>query len=141
MYELDFDRVISLINVILENISFIKEESISSVEQLKRSKKDYYAVSMALFTIQNKLIELGEEVIESLDKNLYPKKYLDIVEYLYQEKLLSDLDYNIFKDFVSYRNEIAHEYEGITENEIFWCINNLDFVEKFIKLVKKNLLE
>lgn len=140
MSKIDFDRGTHLISTINENVSFIKNENITEVEDLKKDKKEYLAISMALFTVQNKLIELGEEIVDSLDKNLYAKKYLDVIDFLYQEKIIDSKMYKIFRDFIIYRNEIVHEYEGIRENEIFWCINQLDKVEEFIKIVEKDLI-
>lgn len=135
----DKQRIIFLISTIKENLDFIEEEKIIDVEQLKKSKKDYLSISMALFTIQNKLIELGEELIDNLNKNIYPKTYGEVVDSLFEEKIINKEQYKLFRDFISYRNEIAHEYEGITQNEIFWCIKHLDFVKDFLKIVKNKL--
>ena len=137
----DKDRIFTLINVINENLDYINQKNITSVDKLKKSKDDYYSSSMALFTIQNKLIELAEELLDSLNKDYYPKKYLDIINKLFEEKIISDKIFSKFKTFIEYRNEIAHEYEGISENEIFWCIQNLDFIKDFFKIIKERLLK
>lgn len=139
--EIDKDRILTLISTIKDNLNYIKGKDIASVERFKKSKDDYYSTSMALFTIQNKLIELAEELLDSLNKNYYPKKYIEIIENLYQEKIITDNIYSKFKSFIQYRNEIAHEYEGISENEIFWCISNLDFISDFFKIIKGRLLK
>lgn len=137
-FDIEEERILHAIQTIKEHISFIKSEEVTSAQILKQDKKLYLAVSMALFTIQNKLLELSEEVIDSLNKGLYAKKYLDIVDFLFQEKIIDSSTYKLFKDFVMYRNEIAHEYEGISENEIFWCIEHLHIVEGFVaQIVKK----
>lgn len=137
----DKDRIFTLINVINENLDYINQKNITSVDKFKKSKDDYYSSSMALFTIQNKLIELAEELLDSLNKDYYPKKYLDIINKLFEEKIISDKIFSKFKTFIEYRNEIAHEYEGISENEIFWCIQNLDFIKDFFKIIKERLLK
>ena len=139
MYEVDFERIAEIIDVIKKDLGFIESENIKSVDVFVVSRKDYLAVSMAIFTIQNKLIELGEELIESLDKGIYPKKYYEVPKILLDEKVIDIKMFKKFDSFIQYRNEIAHEYEGISENEIFWCVKNLDFVKDFIKIVKKRL--
>ncbi len=139
MFKLDEERVIELIRVINENISFVRNENIIKVDQLKKSKKDYLAVSMALFTTLNKVIELGEELIDSLDKDIYPKTYREIPKILLQEKLIEEELFKDLNDLIKYRNDIAHEYEQIFENEIFWCVNHLSSIEKFVKIVKSKI--
>ena len=139
MYKIDLERIGEIISVINDNIRFIEGENIDSVDVLLESKKDYLAVSMAIFTIQNKVLELGEELVESLDKGFYPKKYNEVPKILLDEKIIDSGLFKKYKSFIEYRNEIAHEYEGITENEIFWCVSNLNFVEDFVKIVKERL--
>lgn len=140
MYEVDKERVIELISIINRDILFIEKENISSVDKLKNNTKDYYAVSMAIFTILNKIIELGEELIDSLNKNIYPKKYTEIPKILFEEKIINEELFKKMIDLIKYRNDIAHEYEQIYENEIYWCIQNLDSINEFIKIVKNKLL-
>lgn len=141
MYEVDKIRVKTIIQIIDKNLNYLKDKNIKSVDLLKENLDNYYSSSMALFTIQNKILELGEELIDNLDKNIYPNKYMEIPDILLREKIINIEIYKKFKSFIEYRNEIAHEYEGITENEIFWCIQNLDFVEEIMKIAKKELLK
>ncbi len=132
MYEIDKIRIKTLIQVIEKNISYLNSKNIKDVDVFKESLDNYYSSSMALFTILNKLLELGEELIDSLNLGLYPNKYMEIPEILLQQKKINLKLYKKFKSFIEYRNEIAHEYEGISENEIFWCIKNLDFIKELL---------
>ena len=141
MYKADFEQISTLISVINNNIEIIESQKITSVKMLKREIIKYYAISMAIFTIQNKLIELGEELVYSLEKNIYPKTYNDIAKILLNQKIITHTQFKTFKSFIEYRNEIAHEYDDITENEIFWCLKNLDFVKDIIKISKEKLLK
>lgn len=141
MSSVDKERVIELISVINKNLVFIENEKITSVDRFKTSTKDYYAVSMAIFTTLNKLIELGEQLIESLDKNIYPKKYNEIPKILFEEKIISKELFKKLNDLIKYRNDIAHEYEQIYENEIFWCVQNISSIKDFIKIIKNKLLK
>lgn len=141
MYEIDKIRIKTIIVTIQKNLTYLKQKNIISVDSFKESLDNYYSSSMALFTIQNKILELGEELIDNLNKNLFPNKYSQIPQILLQEKIIDLNLYKKFNSFIEYRNEIAHEYEGISENEIFWCIQNLDFVEEIIRISKKELLK
>jgi uncharacterized protein YutE (UPF0331/DUF86 family) len=140
MYEVDEEKLIELISVINKYLKYLDDKNIDNVEVLKDDLDTYFAVSMALFTIINKLIELGEELVDSLDKGYFPKTYIEIPKILFREHILTKNQYKLFADLIEYRNNIAHEYEQIYENEIFWCIKNIVFVSDFVKIVKKRLL-
>lgn len=143
MYKVDKDEIITNMNSIQLNINFIENENITISKQLEGEEnlKEYMAISLGLFNIINKMIELGEELIDSLDKNICPKTYKEIPQILYNEKIISQEQLKIYKELISYRNEIAHEYDEITPPEIFWCIQRLDFVKQFMKIVKEKLLK
>jgi len=142
-YKVDKDRI-------LEDIALIKKY-LKVIETRYKKREDnenqdevefrYLGVSMAFFTILNKMIELGEELVDNLNKNYTFTKYNEIVKILESEKILTSKQAKIFSDFIAYRNEIAHEYDEIYSNEIDWCIKNIDFVEEFVKIVKKELLK
>lgn len=127
------EEILNDINLVNRYVSIIKGRTLDD-------EFEKLGVSMALFNILNKLIELGENLVESYKENYVPKRYQDIPNFLYEKKLLNEKQYKTYKSFISYRNEIAHEYEEIKNIELSWCMKNLDFVEEFIKIVKKRLL-
>lgn len=142
-YKVDKDRVLEDIALIKKYLKVIetrykKEEKNENKEEVEFR---YLGISMAFFTILNKIIELGEQIVDNLNKDYTFTKYSEIVKILEVEKLLTKKQAKIFSDFIAYRNEIAHEYDEIYSNEIDWCIKNIDFVNEFIIIVKKELLK
>ena len=96
---------------------------------------------MAIFSLLNNTIELGEKIID-IKKLEFPTKYRDIPKILSKNKILSKEEYKIFDKMIIHRNNIAHEYDvNITEMELFWCIENLGFVKKFQNKTKKLVFE
>lgn len=142
VYEVDKERVIEDIGIIKKYLDIIKSKY--KKKEDNESEEDvefrYLGVSMAFFTILNKMIELGEELVDSLDKNYCPTKYHEIVGILESEKILTPLQSKKFRSFIAYRNEIAHEYDEIYQTEIDWCIKNQDFIIEYIRIVKERLL-
>lgn len=139
--EIDKERIVNTIKVIEEYLDLIEKRKISkSNETLEDKEFRYMGISMAFFTVLNKLIELAEELVESLNLKYVPITYMENITILYKNKLIDDDEYKIFKSFIAYRNEIAHEYEEIKTIEIDWCLKNTKFISKFIKIVKNNLL-
>ena len=132
--DIDKNEILNDINVINKYLAIIRDKG-----DIK-DEFEYLGVSMALFTIFNKMIELGEDIIDSFNDNFVVNKYVDVPEFLYNKKVLSDDQFKVFKSFIIYRNEIAHEYEEIRSSELDWCLNHLNFVEDFVKIVKERLL-
>lgn len=142
MYEIDKDKIITDMQHIKSYLNFIENENITNITELEgpENMKEYMALSFAIFNILNKMIELGEEIIDSLEKDLYPKTYKEIPQILFSEKIINKDQFKIFIQLIEYRNEIAHEYDNITIPEIFWCLQKIDFVNEFLRIVKARLL-
>lgn len=132
--EIDKEEILNDINVINRYLSIIRGRKKIDEEF------EYLGISMALFTILNKIIELGEDLVDSFDENYVPKRYMDIADFLFEKKVLTKEQFKIYRSFISYRNEIAHEYEEIKDVELDWCLKNLDFIDEFVKIVKNKLL-
>lgn len=74
---------------------------------------------MALFTIFNKLIDIGDDLI-SESKLGYVNKYTDIPNILFENKVISSNSKIFFIDFIKSRNDIAYEYDEMSEEEVFY---------------------
>ena len=136
----DKDRILTVFKIIDKNIKIIENKGIKNKEDLEKDIDKYYVCSMAIFTILNYVIELGEELIEN--KNLtFPNKYIDVFKILMQEKIIGFELYKKLQEFIKTRNEIAHEYGEMLESEIYWCIVNISDIKEVLKIVKKELLQ
>lgn len=137
---IDEERVIEFISIINKNIKLIENKNIQSKDELEQDIDKYYVCSMAMFTILNYIIELGEEIIEK-EKLDFPKKYSDVFKIIMQGKLIEFEEYKKLQQFIKTRNEIAHEYGEMLEAEIYWAIKNIDTINQFLKLAKIKLLK
>ena len=140
MYKVDEERVLELLRVMRENIGYIGSVDLKNIKKDKDNIKDYYFVSMALFTLLNKMLELAEEMVDCLDVKRYPTKYIEFFEVLKSEDVIDKNMFSKLKSFVEYRNDIAHEYNEIMEEEIVWCVKNLSYIEYFMRIAKEQLL-
>lgn len=132
----DKQRILEIIKVIKTNLKYIQVIDLKNIKKTEDNIKDYYFVSMALFTILNKIIELAEEIVDELNIEKYPSNYFQFFDILFEEKIIHKDLLKKLKVFVEYRNDIAHEYSDIGENEIKWCVKNLNVIEDFLKIVK-----
>lgn len=144
-YVVDEDKILDYLHSISKYIKIIEKKNISKFNARDNLNEDeefnYLGVSMAIFTIQNKMIELSEELIDSLEKGYVPQSYAELPKILLKENIINTSQEKILRSFFSYRNEIAHEYDEISTPEINWCLNQLEFVKKFQRIIKERLLE
>ncbi len=109
---------------------------IKSAEDLN-DLRTYYATSMILFNILNKIIEVGEKI--ALDNGYYPSSYREIFRIL---KDIGKIDEDLYKDLdwlVRLRNKIAHRYGEVTKGDLFQAIIMIkDVVRRLIKQIGIN---
>ena len=144
VYEIDEEKLIEDMRIINKYIKIIESKSLPKKkdnELYLDEEFTYLGVSMAMFTIQNKLIELCEQIVDSFDKGYVPQSYSELPKILVEEKFISQEQAKILRSLFSYRNEIAHEYDDISSPEIIWCVTQLPFIKDFLKLVKKLLID
>ena len=70
------EKFLEIYRNIQNHLKFIDLEDVTAVEKLE-PLKEFYAISMSIFTILNNLIELGGELVDFLDLEI-PVKYRDI---------------------------------------------------------------
>ncbi|WP_067052210.1 type VII toxin-antitoxin system HepT family RNase toxin [Methanofollis ethanolicus] len=92
----------------------LKEFQIGSAEDL-RDKKTYYAVSMVLFSLLNRVIDLGSEM--AMGANLgTPATYRDIFRMLEKGGIIDGGMNRSLSSLVYYRNLLSHEYHTFDES-------------------------
>ena len=98
------------------------------------NEERFYSLSMILFTILNRTIDLGEEIIRAKKIGM-PGSYQSIFQVLEREKLISaDLSQTL-QYLTKQRNVLAHEYFDITLKSIFLISQRMNTVKDFIKIV------
>jgi uncharacterized protein YutE (UPF0331/DUF86 family) len=115
----------------LEKLSITKEEDLKDI-------KTFYASSMVVFSILNRAIDLGEEIITTFDLG-YPTKYREIFDILENAGIISNETARKMRKLIFYRNVIAHEYYRISWKELYDVIQRLTIVKDFVKEIKEFL--
>lgn len=127
------DRTVTIcadLNRFLRDYSVLSETGVPDEQDIVR----YHALSMVLFTILNLCFELGEEVIASLNSQI-PQSYRDIFRILYQEKVIDETVMQIMSNQVYYRNRLAHQYAGLSREDLIVIVRNIDTIRTYITLL------
>lgn len=139
MPQYDLERICRIIKDIEKFFNDLKEIKVISVDDL-RDKQKFYAVSMIMFSILNRTIDLADEVVASLDVGM-PATYRDIFHLLNRNGYISDSLSKELLDLVYYRNLLAHEYYDFNEQDIYNILQKINtangFMEIITELVKK----
>ncbi len=101
-------------------------------------KKNFYSVSMLLFSIINRTIDLGEEVVTANNLGT-PSTYKDIFYLLRKGKIINDQMKNELSELTSYRNLFSHEYHSFTEKDVLKAMAKIGAVKDFVKRIKSRI--
>jgi len=129
------ERIIKIYSDLDRFFTDLKKINLTKKSDLEDMLK-FHAVSMLLFSILNRTIDLGEEIIAFKHLPL-PDSHKSIFEILAKEKIISKEDEEQLKFMVNFRNLIAHQYYAFDEADIFKVYSNLDIISKFIDSSKK----
>ena len=102
-----------------------RKTDIKDVEDLKNFK-NFHATSMLVFSIINRTIDIGEEIVAK-EKLGFPSSYREVFEILADNKIIDEkLKQNLSK-LVYYRNLFAHEYFSFTKKEVFDAFQKMNY--------------
>src|SRR5512136_2417023 len=125
----DREQVSKIISDIERYTKDLQELDIRAREDLE-DRRTLYALSMLLFTIINRALDLADEVIITNRLGM-PSSYREILEILrrrgYIERGLADEMARI----VFYRNMIAHQYDDLTDDDLFSLYERLGTILTF----------
>ena len=117
----------------------LKELGIKEVGQLD-DKRNFYSLSMLLFSILNAVIDLGEEIIKAKGLGL-PTTYREIFLIIGNSGLIDKKLCERMAELMYFRNLLAHEYYSFDKNKIFSLYQRLYLIEGFIREAKRILKE
>lgn len=121
---IDIERFFSdLENMEVKDAKTLKERSI------------FYAVSMVMFSIINRAIDLGEEIVSSR-KLGFPENYREIFHLLNNAGIINEKLNNDLSGLVHFRNLAAHKYQNFNENDVYKSYHEIDCVKDFINVAK-----
>ncbi len=110
---------------------------IKSVKSLE-DKKTFYSTSMLLFSIINRTIDLGEEVIAANNLGI-PDTYKDIFFLLFRGKVINKAMMQKLSGLSHYRNLFSHNYQDFGETEVYDAFREIGVVNEFVKRVKAKI--
>ncbi|MEK6847474.1 MAG: HepT-like ribonuclease domain-containing protein [Nanoarchaeota archaeon] len=111
--------------------------SIKKIEDLDDDMK-FDAVSMAVFTILNRFLDLSKEILTSEEIG-YPENYAEIPSLLIKIGVINSEQSKNLIELIKIRNDFSHFYQGMTKKEIFWAIERMQLVDKIISIIKKRV--
>lgn len=132
MYDIQrIGKIIGDINRFQEDLRGLNIKTAKDLQD----KKNFYSVSMLLFSILNRCINLGEEIVTA--ENLgTPATYRDIFVLLNRKKIITLILEQKLSSLMRLRNALAHEYEDFTEKDVFDGLRSLSAVGEFVVIVK-----
>ncbi|MEM7827029.1 MAG: HepT-like ribonuclease domain-containing protein [Candidatus Aenigmatarchaeota archaeon] len=108
----------------------LKKLDIKRLENLDDSR-NFYTASMLIFSIINRTIDIGEELI-AIKRLGFPSSYREIFEILEKNRVIDEELMKKLSRLVFYRNLFAHEYFSFSKKDVF---NTLQMIknEKILK--------
>lgn len=129
------ERILKIYSDLDRFFSDLKAISLKNKEDLNDNLK-FHATSMLLFSILQRTIDLGEEVIFTLGLPL-PGSHKEVFEILSNAKVVTKEELEKLKFMVNFRNLIAHQYYAFGDADIFEVYSNLGIITKFVEKSKK----
>jgi uncharacterized protein YutE (UPF0331/DUF86 family) len=132
-------------NRIVSDISqYLKDARSISLEPSRydRDRRNYYALSMVLFALSNRLIDLGRETV-------YFRGYAGPEEEIKNKVIFKRLsDYNVIDPasrqdlirLVDFRNRCSHHFHEVTKEELIQIRESLPGYEAFTRTMEEELL-
>ncbi|MBU0530701.1 MAG: HepT-like ribonuclease domain-containing protein [Candidatus Aenigmatarchaeota archaeon] len=133
----DKERIGKIVSDLERFFSDLEEIHIKSVNDFE-DKKNFYSISMLLFSIINRTIDLGEEIVTANNLGT-PSTYKDIFFLLMKSKIINRQMQKELSELTSYRNLFSYEYYAFTEKDVFTALIKVNIVKDFVKQVKRKV--
>lgn len=130
----DMERITHIIGDMEKYFTDMKELEIEDIDDLD-DKRNFYSLSMLLFSILNRAIDLGEEIIAGKRLGV-PSRYRDVFKILAQNKIIGKTLEKQLSDLVFYRNLLSHEYHDLSVDDVFDVFKRIDVVRRFVEAIK-----
>lgn len=126
--------IIDDLNMYLEKL---EKMNIKSADDLNDDMK-FYASSMLIFSVLNRTIDLGDEIIKS-KKLGYPLEIKEIFTILSENKVIKKEMGDKLKDLVVATNKLAHRYGGVKTKDVFYLIKEIKLVRNFVDILLNHI--
>lgn len=135
---IDREQISTMMKAVERYLSDLSEMGMGGKADLAE-KEAYYAVSMVVFAVMTRVIDIGNEVISGSESIPVPGSYAEAFEVLAKNKVISPRVAAEMTRLVKYRNIIAHEYYRLSTDELFRLKKDVVHAELFIEEIKKFL--
>jgi uncharacterized protein YutE (UPF0331/DUF86 family) len=135
----DTERITRIIRDIDKYFADLGELNLDSVEDLG-DMRNYHAASMLLFTLINRAIDLGNEIIVANNYGM-ALSYGEIFTILEKKGRIQKKNASELLFLVRSRNKLSHQYQDLSAEEIFKVCGCIGAVKEFCEGVKKILSE
>ena len=133
----DIERIEKIISDIEKYLRDLEELKIKKIEDLE-DKRNFYALSMALFSALNRTIDLRSEIVMANDLGI-PTTYKDIFKLLSKNGFIDKTLEKELSRLVFYRNLLSHGYYDLTDKDIFDLLGRRDVIKQFVEKIKELL--
>ena len=133
----DIERIEKIISDIEKYLRDLEELKIKKIEDLE-DKRNFYALSMALFSALNRTIDLGSEIVMANNLGI-PSTYRDIFKLLSKNGFIDKTLEKELSRLVFYRNLLSHGYYDLTDKDIFDLLGRRDVIKQFVEKIKELL--
>lgn len=133
----DKERIGKIISDIERYYNDLESIDIKSLKELE-DKRNFYSASMLLFSIINRVIDLGEEVVAANNLGT-PSTYKDIFFLLWKGKIIDTKIKTELSELASYRNLFSHEYYNFTEKDVLDGIKRIAITKDFAKGIRSKV--
>lgn len=127
----DKERIAHIMGDIEKYFTDLREMEIKEADDLE-DKKNFYSVSMILFSILNRTIDLGEEIVAGKKLGI-PSTYKEIFKLLLRDKVIDRNMEKELSELVFYRNLLSHEYHDLSIDDVFDVYKRIEIVKKFVE--------
>lgn len=130
----DEERIGTIFSDISRYLKDLEDLGIHSAQVL-HDKRNFYASSMILFSLLNRVFDLGSEM--TIAQNLgIPGTYREIFVMLRKNGIIdNDLAHEMI-GLVTYRNLLSNEYHGISEETLFNLTKKIASIRQFVGIMK-----
>jgi uncharacterized protein YutE (UPF0331/DUF86 family) len=133
----NIERIAAITSDIGQYIKDFQELDIRAVKDLA-DKRNFYAVSMIMFTLLNRVFDLGSEVTIAHNMGI-PSTYREIFTLLRKNGLIDESLASDMIGMVTFRNLLSHEYHGIDEEKLFILTTKLTTLMEFVDLMQNQI--
>jgi len=133
----DEERIGIIFSDIQRYLKDFEDLGIHGIQDL-HDKRNFYASSMVLFSLLNRLFDLGSEM--AIAHNLgIPATYREIFVLLQKNEIIGNDLAKEMIGLVTYRNLLSHEYHGITEETLFDLTKKIAGIRQFVGMMQDRI--